>query len=125
MDADAIVVGAGVAGLVATAEAADAGRRAIPVGEEPAPSLRGQEGRLREAAARGLVELRFRHQVDELVISGGAVTGVRGSVREPSQVVRGAPSSRAVVGDFSLDAQAVFVTSGGIGANHELVRRNW
>src|SRR5436190_12377977 len=43
------------------------------------------ERRVREAAARGLVELRFRHQVDELVISGGAVTGVRGSVLEPSQ----------------------------------------
>src|SRR3954464_6840947 len=83
------------------------------------------ERRVREAAARGLVELRFRHQVDELVISGGAVTGVRGSVLEPSGAVRGAPSSREVVGEFALEAQAVFVTSGGIGANHELVRRNW
>jgi uncharacterized protein len=83
------------------------------------------ERRVREAAARGLVELRFRHQVDELVLSGGAVTGVRGSVLEPSGAVRGAPSSREVVGEFALEAQAVFVTSGGIGANHELVRRNW
>src|SRR3954463_14307527 len=68
------------------------------------------ERRVREAAARGLVDLRFRHQVDELVISGGAVTGVRGSVLEPSQVARGAPSSRERIGDFALDAQAVFVT---------------
>src|ERR1700754_1669872 len=51
------------------------------------------ERRVREGVARGLVELRFRHQVDELVISGGAVTGARGSVLEPSQVARGAPSS--------------------------------
>jgi hypothetical protein len=29
------------------------------------------------------------------------------------------------VGEFSLRAQAVMVTSGGIGANHELVRANW
>ena len=34
-------------------------------------------------------------------------------------------SSRVVVGDFALRAQAVIVTSGGIGANHDLVRRNW
>ena len=235
MDTDAIVIGAGLAGLVATAELADAGRKVILLDQEPEASLGGQafwslgglmlvdspeqrrlrikdshelawqdwlgtagfdrdedewprrwaeayvdfaagekrawlagmgvkfmpnvgwaerggylaighgnsvprfhltwgtgpgvvepfERRVREAAARGLVELRFRHQVDELVISGGAVTGVRGSVLEPSGAVRGAPSSREVVGEFSLDAQAVFVTSGGIGANHELVRRNW
>jgi predicted oxidoreductase len=30
-----------------------------------------------------------------------------------------------VVGEFELRAQAVIVTSGGIGGNHELVRRNW
>jgi predicted oxidoreductase len=235
MDTDAIVIGAGLAGLVATAELADAGRKVILLDQEPEASLGGQafwslgglmlvdspeqrrlrikdshalawqdwlgtagfdrvedewprrwaeayvdfaagekrawlagmgvkfmpnvgwaerggylaighgnsvprfhltwgtgpgvlqpfERRVREAAARGLVELRFRHQVDELVISGGAVTGVRGSILEPSDAVRGAPSSREVAGEFSLDAQAVFVTSGGIGANHELVRRNW
>jgi uncharacterized protein len=235
MNADVIVVGAGLAGLVATAELADAGRRVILLDQEPEASLGGQafwslgglmlvdspeqrrlrikdsrelawqdwlgtaefdrdedewprrwaeayvdfaagekrawlagmgvkfmpnvgwaerggylaighgnsvprfhltwgtgpgvvepfERRVREAAARGLVELRFRHQVDELVLSGGAVTGVRGSVLEPSGAVRGAPSSREVVGEFALEAQAVFVTSGGIGANHELVRRNW
>jgi predicted oxidoreductase len=235
MDTDAIVIGAGLAGLVATAELADAGRKVILLDQEPEASLGGQafwslgglmlvdspeqrrlrikdsrelawqdwlgtaefdrdedewprrwaeayvdfaagekrawlagmgvkfmpnvgwaerggylaighgnsvprfhltwgtgpgvvepfERRVREAAARGLVELRFRHQVDELVISGGAVTGVRGSVLEPSGAVRGAPSSREVVGEFGLEAQAVFVTSGGIGANHELVRRNW
>src|SRR3954468_10233525 len=235
MDTDAIVIGAGLAGLVATAELADAGRRVILLDQEPEASLGGQafwslgglmlvdspeqrrlrikdsrelawqdwlgtaefdrdedewprrwaeayvdfaagekrawlagmgvkfmpnvgwaerggylaighgnsvprfhltwgtgpgvvepfERRVREAGARGLVELRFRHQVDELVISGGAVTGVRGSVLEPSQVARGAPSSRDVAGEFSLEAQAVFVTSGGIGANHDLVRRNW
>ena len=41
------------------------------------------ERRVREAAERGRVELRFRHRVDELVSDGGAVTGVRGSVLEP------------------------------------------
>ena len=81
--------------------------------------------RVREAAARGLVSLRFRHQVDELTVTGGQVTGVRGSLLEPSGVNRGESSSRTPIGEFELSAQAVIVTSGGIGGNHDLVRRNW
>ena len=42
MDTDVIVVGAGLAGLVATAELADAGRRVILLDQEPAASLGGQ-----------------------------------------------------------------------------------
>jgi uncharacterized protein len=233
--ADAIVVGAGLAGLVATAELADAGRRVILLDQEPEASLGGQafwslgglmfvdspeQRRLRirdsrelawqdwlgtagfdrpgdawprrwaeayvdfacgekrawlagqgvrfmpnvgwaerggylatgpgnsvprfhltwgtgpgvlepflrrvgEARERGLVELRFRHKVDALTVSGGAVTGVRGEQLEPSAVRRGQKSSRTAVGEFALDAPVVLVTSGGIGANHELVRANW
>ena len=228
MDADVIVVGAGLAGLVATAELADAGRRVIVVEQEPAASLGGQAfwsfgglffvnspeqrrlgvrdsperawqdwqdfarfdrpedqwarrwaeayvgfasgekrswlrslgvrifpvvgwaeragnsvprfhivwgtgpgvvapfaQRVRDAAARGLVDLRFRHRVDELTVSGGTVDGVRGTVLEPSSVPRGESSSREPAGDFTLRAQAVVVASGGIGGNHDLVRRNW
>src|SRR5690606_17632019 len=51
--------------------------------------------------------------------------GVRGAVREPTSVERGRPSSRDVVGDFELTAQAVVVTSGGIGGDHDLVRKAW
>ena len=235
MDADVIVVGAGLAGLVATAELADAGRRVLLVDQEPEGSLGGQafwsfgglflvnspeqrrmgikdshelavqdwmgtaafdrdedhwprqwaqayldfaagekrawlhaQGvrwfpvvgwaerggygaighgnsvprfhitwgtgpgllepfvrRVREAVARGLVELRFRHRVDELVVEGGAVVGVRGTLLEPSSAARGEASSRTVAGDVELRAQAVVVTSGGIGGNHDLVRQNW
>ncbi|HZI91768.1 MAG TPA: FAD-binding dehydrogenase [Thermoleophilaceae bacterium] len=81
--------------------------------------------RVRAAEEQGLVEFRFRHQVDELVVSDGAVTGVNGTVLEPSSVPRGVPSSRTAAGEFSLEAGAVIVTSGGIGANHDMVRRNW
>ena len=81
--------------------------------------------RVRAAVDAGPVELRFRHRVAELVVSGGAVTGVRGAVLEPSGVARGEASSRTEVDDFEIGAQAVVVTSGGIGGNHELVRRNW
>jgi hypothetical protein len=42
VDADVIVVGAGVAGLVAAAEVADVGKRVIVVEQEPAASLGGQ-----------------------------------------------------------------------------------
>ena len=235
MDADAIVVGAGLAGLVATAELADAGRKVLLLEQEPEASLGGQafwslgglflvdspeqrrmgirdslglalqdwqgsaqfdraedhwprmwaeayvhfaagekrawlhamghrifpvvgsaergdgrasghgnsvprfhitwgtgpgvvapfERRVREAVERGRVTMMFRHQVDELVVTGGVVTGVRGTVLEPSSIQRGQPSSRRAVGDFELSGQAVIVTSGGIGGDHELVRRSW
>ncbi|NMI02027.1 FAD-binding dehydrogenase [Pseudonocardia acidicola] len=236
MDTDVIVVGGGLAGLVATAELADAGRRVILLDQEPEASLGGQafwsfgglflvgspeqrrmgikdsrelalqdwfgsagfdrddedawgrrwaqayvdfaagekrawlhglgmrwfpvvgwaerggyladghgnsvprfhitwgtgpgvvepfERRVREAVARGLVELRFRHRVDELSVTDGVVDGVRGTILEPSDATRGTASSRETVGEFTLSAQAVIVTAGGIGADHDLVRASW
>ncbi|WP_304454923.1 FAD-binding dehydrogenase [Nocardiopsis sp. YSL2] len=83
------------------------------------------ERRVRAAADRGLVQLRFRHRVDDLVVSDGTVTGVRGTVLAPSDTERGQASNRDSAGEFEMGAQAVVVTSGGIGANHDLVRRNW
>jgi predicted oxidoreductase len=81
--------------------------------------------RVREAEKAGLIGFRFRHRVSELVKAGGIVTGVRGEILEESSVERGRKSSRDTVGEFELKAQAVIVASGGIGANHQLVRRNW
>ncbi len=81
--------------------------------------------RVRDGERRGLVSLRFRHRVRELIVADGAVTGVSGEVLAPSSVKRGQPSDREVVSDFALHANAVLVTSGGIGANHDLVRANW
>lgn len=83
------------------------------------------ERRVRDAAARGLVTLMFRHRVDDLTVSSGVADGVHGAVLEPSSVERGRPSSRLQVGEFELRAQAVIVTSGGLGGNHDLVRKNW
>ncbi|WP_088288675.1 FAD-binding dehydrogenase [Kineosporia sp. A_224] len=235
MDADAVVVGAGLAGLVAAAELADAGRRVLLLDQEPEQNLGGQafwslgglflvdspeqrrmgvkdsvelalqdwagsaqfdrpedhwprqwatayvhfaagekrawlrqmghrifpvvgwaergdgradghgnsvprfhitwgtgpgvvapfERRVREHAATGRIRFCFRHRVDGLVTSGGAVTGVRGALLEPSDAARGTASSRTEVGTFEHSAQAVLVTSGGIGGNHDLVRAAW
>jgi predicted oxidoreductase len=80
---------------------------------------------VRDAAARGLVELRFRHRVDGLSVTDGVVDGVHGAVLEPSSAARGTSGSRTEVGEFALRAQAVVVTSGGIGGNHDLVRASW
>jgi predicted oxidoreductase len=78
-----------------------------------------------DAERRGSVRFAFRHQVDDLLVEHGVVTGVRGTVLESTELARGRASSRVAVGEFELRAQAVIVTSGGIGANHELVRKNW
>ncbi len=235
MDADVIVVGAGLAGLAATAELAEAGRRVLLLDQEPATSLGGQafwsfgglflvdspeqrrmgirdshalawqdwlgtagfdrpddvwprrwaeayvdfaagekrswlhamgvrffpvvgwaerggygatgpgnsvprfhvtwgtgpgvldpfRHRVLAAVNQGLVRFAPRHRVDELVLSDGAVTGVRGTVLEASSAARGVASSRTAVGDFELTAPAVLVASGGIGGDHDLVRAAW
>ncbi len=79
----------------------------------------------RRVREHSLVRFAHRHQVDELIVEGGAITGVRGTVLEPSSAARGVASSRKAVGEFEFRASAVIVTSGGIGGNPDLVRKNW
>ncbi|MGV9253342.1 FAD-binding dehydrogenase [Streptomyces sp. NPDC003697] len=79
----------------------------------------------RQAARDGLLTFHHRHRVDELVIEGGAARGVRGTVLAGDEAPRGVASNRDPVGEFELTAQAVIVTTGGIGANHDIVRRYW
>jgi predicted oxidoreductase len=83
------------------------------------------EQRVREHIAAGRVFYRPRHRVDEVVRTSGAVTGVRGALLAPDHSPRGVASNRDVTGDFEYGGQAVIVTSGGIGGNHDLVRENW
>jgi predicted oxidoreductase len=80
---------------------------------------------LRAAEEHGQVRVRWRHRVSGLIVDDGVVGGVRGEILVPSPVSRGVPSSREVAGDFEIRASAVIVASGGIGANHDLVRENW
>ncbi len=81
--------------------------------------------RVREHAAAGRIAMKFRHRVTRLVRTGGAIAGVAGDILEPSTVERGQRSGRLVVGTFEVSAPIVIVSSGGIGGNHDLVRRNW
>lgn len=81
--------------------------------------------RVKAGEAAGLVEFKHRHRVDELLVEGGAVVGVRGAVLAPDAAGRGESSNRDVSGDFELRAPAVIVASGGIGGNHDLVREAW
>ena len=83
------------------------------------------EQRVREHMINGLVEFRPRHQVDQLLSQGEAITGVSGSLLEESNVERGKESSRKVIGTFEYEADAVLIASGGIGANFDLIRKNW
>lgn len=83
------------------------------------------ERRVREHMNKGRVEYLPRHRVDQLVSSRGTIIGVSGSVLAPSDAQRGEDSNREVIGSFEYRSQAVLVSSGGIGANHELVRQNW
>ncbi|KAA2240715.1 FAD-binding dehydrogenase [Chitinophaga agrisoli] len=79
----------------------------------------------KEASKKGLLQCKFRHRVNELVVENNVVKGVRGTVLTPTQAARGEKSEDTVIGDFYFEAQTVIITSGGIGANHDLVRQNW
>jgi predicted oxidoreductase len=77
------------------------------------------------AEADGRVTILPRHKVTALTVEDGVVTGAEGEILEPSGAARGVASSRDAVDTFTVTAQATIVASGGIGGNHELVRRWW
>ncbi|WP_198392904.1 FAD-binding dehydrogenase [Brevibacterium yomogidense] len=81
--------------------------------------------RAKDHIRAGRLRVLFRHRVNELVVEGGKVTGASGAVLAEDTAARGIPSSREQVGDFTLRADAVIVTSGGIGGNHDMVRAQW
>lgn len=78
-----------------------------------------------QAAKEGKIDYKTRHQVSELIVENKAVVGVRGNVLEPSNTERGMETSRNVIDEFEYYADAVVVSSGGIGANIELIKENW
>ncbi|MFE1000424.1 FAD-binding dehydrogenase [Streptomyces mutabilis] len=79
----------------------------------------------KQAARDGLLTFHHRHRVDHLVVEDGTARGVRGTVLAEDHSPRGVASNRDAVGEFELTARAVIVTSGGIGGDHDIVRRHW
>ncbi|GAB2720449.1 FAD-binding dehydrogenase [Arthrobacter bambusae] len=82
-------------------------------------------GKVNEGVARGRISLHFRHRATEITTTAGRVTGVVGEILEASGAGRGEASPRTVVGRFEATAGATIVTTGGIGGNHTMVRRQW
>lgn len=78
-----------------------------------------------DAERAGTLTVLPRHRVTSLTARDGAVTGATGDVLAPSSAARGVATSRDVVGAFTIEAGATVVASGGIGANHDLVREWW
>ena len=78
-------------------------------GHELATRLAGQ---LLNHPAAGLLERRFGHRVDELVTTGGDVTGCRGVIEESGAA-------------FEAAAESVVIAAGGINGDLDRVRRHW
>ncbi|KIC43296.1 FAD-binding dehydrogenase [Ruegeria sp. ANG-R] len=81
--------------------------------------------RVRAHVDAGLIQLKFRHQVSHLIMQNGAAKGVSGEVLADDGAQRGGKTNRDEVGEFEVYAPSVIVTSGGIGGNFEMVRKNW
>ncbi|MEJ6708123.1 MAG: FAD-binding dehydrogenase [Amylibacter sp.] len=77
---------------------------------------------VREAHAAGKIEFGFRHRVTGIDFKTKTVTG---EVLEPTDAERGHSTSRIAVGDFSASADSIIITSGGIGGDHDEVRKLW
>jgi len=83
------------------------------------------EKRIMEHRQNGRIDYRPRHRVERLIREQGAVIGASGSILVPSVAARGEESPAEAAGTFEYRARAVLVASGGIGANHDLIRANW
>ncbi|TDM39624.1 FAD-binding dehydrogenase [Macrococcoides goetzii] len=66
-----------------------------------------------------------RHQVTQLNITDNKITSIEGNILKPSEAERGEPSNREIIDQFKFDTPCLIITTGGIGANHELIKKNW
>jgi hypothetical protein len=78
--------------------------------------------RARALAESGALTFGFRHRVTALDL---AARRVAGEVLVPSDAPRGQSTSREVAGEFEAEGESLILTSGGIGGDHEKVRRHW
>lgn len=77
------------------------------------------------AEKAGKLTFGFRHRVTGFTIINGKIAGVSGDILAPDDALRGAATNRDVMDSFDIKADQVIITSGGIGGNFDLVRRNW
>ncbi|PWN67153.1 FAD-binding dehydrogenase [Chryseobacterium oncorhynchi] len=78
-----------------------------------------------EAQKKGLLQMKLRHRVTELITENGKIKGLKGDILEDDDKERGVETNRNVISQFEYTASHIIIASGGIGANHELVRKNW
>ena len=81
--------------------------------------------RVREHVDNGLIQMKFRHQVSHIIMQNGCAKGVSGEVLADDTAQHGAKTNRDEVGEFEVYAPSIIVSSGGIGGNFEMVRKNW
>lgn len=81
---------------------------------------------VKKAAKKGLVDFKFRHQVDEILKDGsGRAVGVRGIILRASKAERGVASTREIEGSFEIFGKSILLATGGIGGNTALVQEFW
>ena len=80
------------------------------------------ERRVQAAVDAGRITLGFRHRVTGIDLKSREVTG---DILAPTDALRGQSTNREVSGAFQVEAQAIILTSGGIGGDHDKVRRHW
>lgn len=81
--------------------------------------------KVKQGIKEGYIDFKPRHRVDEFLQHNGKITGISGTVLAETFINRGEKSSRLGIGEFTYEADVVIVASGGIGANFDLVRKNW
>ena len=87
--------------------------------------LRPFEERVRAAEQAGKVTFGFRHRVTGFDIKDGKMAGISGDILAADDAIRGPATNRDIVDSFDIRADQIIITSGGIGGNFDLVRRNW
>jgi len=78
-----------------------------------------------EAQKRGLLTFKFRHRVTKLVVENNRIVGVEGDILATDDKKRGEKTNRDIIGQFHFRGVHIVIASGGIGANLELVKKNW
>lgn len=77
------------------------------------------------AEAKGMLNILWRHRLDELILTDDKISGVRGHILEDDPAERGVATNRNEIASFEYFAPAVIIATGGIGGNLEKVRAAW